>query len=169
MIDINALNLSGLNPTQQARVEKYANIIGSGGTLDSTQEARLGKFSGITGQDLASAFSYTPVTQKYETKLQAFTPASISNASSTIKAAPSEIAWAPITGDLYQNINPYQEQKLGKLAERYVSGELEGKEGKITKLEKLLGKAGLEVLSHIFHSQLHIQRRQALGLSFHKM
>ena len=62
--------------------------------------------------------------------------------------------WAPSYGDIYQNLNPQQETKFDKLARMYASGELEGREGKLTKLDKLLGLSGLGTRDTYFSQDL---------------
>lgn len=58
--------------------------------------------------------------------------------------------FTPTIGDLYESLNPQQETKLSRLANLYASGELEGREGKIAKLERLLEKGDLGTLESFF-------------------
>lgn len=65
-------------------------------------------------------------------------------------AAATTPSWVATAGDLYQYLNPSQEARLSTLAGKYAAGELEGREGKIGKLERLLEKGGLGSLESYF-------------------
>lgn len=61
--------------------------------------------------------------------------------------------FVPSYGDLYAGLSANQENKLNRLADLYAAGELEGREGKINKLSKLLGKADLGTLESYFSQE----------------
>ena len=58
--------------------------------------------------------------------------------------------WMPSETDLYEYLNPKQETRLTRLANLYASGELEGREGKIRRLENLLEQGQLGTLESFF-------------------
>lgn len=62
--------------------------------------------------------------------------------------------FVPSYGDLYESLSPGQESRLQRLAGMYAAGELEGREGKIGKLERLLEKGDLGTLESYFSKDL---------------
>lgn len=145
-IDISSLGLGG---GAQAKAEKFADIIQGGGTLSASQEAKLANISEKAGQDLASAFGYTPTSSRYD-YVSAAAPTGIATLDTGATSAAGPVSWAPTSGDQYQYLSGGQENKLNKLAGLYAAGELEGREGKIAKLESLLGKGQLGTLESYF-------------------
>lgn len=144
-IDFSTLGLGG---GAQAKAEKFADIIQGGGTLSASQEAKLANISGKAGQDLAAALNYTPTSGRYDyTPTGGITTLDTGTTGVTTAAAPT---WAPTAEDQYQYLSGGQEKKFSRLADLYASGELEGRENKIAKLESLLGKGQLGTLESYF-------------------
>lgn len=95
-------------------------------------------------------FSYTPTggIATLDTGTAAGTTAA------TGVAAPTTPAWSPSAGDQYQNLSAGQERRFENLAQKYAAGQLEGLDGKLAKLDKLLGLSGLGTRETYFSKDL---------------
>lgn len=97
-----------------------------------------------------ASFSYTP-TAGITTLDTGTTGLPTGDATGIATGAVTQPApFVPSYGDLYAGLSANQENKLNRLADLYAAGELEGREGKINKLSKLLGKADLGTLESYF-------------------
>lgn len=117
---------------KSAALEKFAGILGSGGSLTQSQADKLASISEKTGVDFSNLFS------------------GIGSLGSAASAGTGAGGWTPSVGDQYQYLNPRKEDALASLAAKYASGQLEGREGKIDKLERILEKGQLGTLESFF-------------------
>ena len=148
----------GLNENRTARLDKFADIIASGGTLTPQQEKRLSNLSERAGLDFASTLGYTPTSGRYDYTAptapqstdvsnlnrddirEAGTPeGGLSATEYTQNLGMVENPWTASSGDLYENLNPNQENKLAKLSGLYAESLTGGdplKESQLNKLTK---------------------------------
>jgi len=113
------------------------------------QDVRSG---GITDYSNPFAnFSYTPAAGI--TTLDTGTTGLLDATGIATGAVTQPAPFVPSYGDLYPELGVNQENRLRRLADLYATGELEGREGKIGKLEKLLGKADLGTLESYFSKE----------------
>lgn len=155
----------GLGSGKTSALDKFAGIIESGGTLKPGQEAKLAEISNKAGLDFASTLGYTPTSGRYD--YTAPTNASSVDVSNLrqddIRQAGTETGgvsaeaytqnlgmvenpWTASVGDMYQNLNPQQENKFNKFAGMYAESLAGGDplgQGKLNKLDKFLDLAGL--------------------------
>lgn len=174
---LNAFDSYGLGGGAQNKLEKFAGIIQSGGTLTPSQEAKLSNISTKAGLDFASDLGYTPTSGRYTyaptpdpagVRAQNYTGNDIRTADSGGSGDVTAVAqygaqpqggmvenpWEASAGDLYQNLNPNQEAKFNKFAGMYAAGE-DLRPGQLNKLDKFLGMADLGTRESYFARNLH--------------
>lgn len=116
-----------------AALDKFAGILGSGGTLNQNQIDKIDRISDKTGIDFSGMFFGGG-------------GGGLDFGSQTANAGMVDNPWTASAGDLYQNLSPQQENRFDKLSGLYAASLTGGdplREGQLDKLDKFLGLANL--------------------------